>query len=212
MKSRCAGLVSQAVSIVGMAAACIAIAVAPAMAQQPGPPPPVENPSPFGDLRDRQHREAALRGSEILPGKRPADPRRSQQLIDQVREDYKRLQVLRNEMVRALTSDAPLDYKRIADRSAEINKRASRLKDALALQSPEEEAKRQSAPAELNDGQLKDALVNLCNGIITFVENPMFKSPGVIDAQETTKARRLLYNIIELSGGIRKNAGKLGKD
>ena len=211
MQSRYAGLAFQAVGIVGLAVACIMLAAIPVKAQQ-GPPPPVENPSPFADMINRRQREAALRGAEIVPGKRQADPQRIRQLVEQVREDYKRLQVIRNEMVRALTSDKPLDYKLVAERTTEINKRALRLKEALALQAPEEEAKRQSSPAGLDAGQLKDALVNLCNGIITFVEHPMFKSPAVLDVQETNRASRLLHGIIDLSGGIRKNAGKFNKD
>jgi hypothetical protein len=211
MQSRYAGLAFQAVGIVGLAVACIMFAAIPVKAQQ-GPPLPVENPSPFADMINRRQREAALRGAEIVPGKRQADPQRIRQLVEQVREDYKRLQVIRNEMVRALTSDKPLDYKLVADRTTEINKRALRLKEALALQASEEEAKRQLSPAELDAGQLKDALVNLCNGIITFVEHPMFKSPAVLDVQETTRASRLLNSIIDLSGGIRKNAGKFNKD
>lgn len=211
MQSRYAGLAFQAAGIVGLAIACIMLAAIPAKAQQ-GPPPPVENPSPFADMINRRQREAALRGAEIVPGKRQSDPQRIRQLVEQVREDYKRLQVIRNEMVRALTSNKPLDYKLVAERTTEINKRALRLKEALALQAPEEEAKRPPSPAGLDAGQLKDALVNLCNGIITFVEHPMFKSPAVLDVQETNRASRLLYSIIDLSGGIRKNAGKFNKD
>lgn len=212
MKSLCAGLACRAAVLVGAAVACLIMLAVPAMAQQPGPPPPVENPSPFADLRDRQQREASLRGAEMMPGKRQPDPRRSQQLLKQVSEDYKQLQVIRNEMIRALTADMPLDYKNIVERTAEINKRASRLKEALALRSPDEDLKKQSPSTNLNDGELKEALINLCNGIITFVESPVFKSPGVVDVQETAKASRLLHSIINLSGGIKKQAGKLGKD
>jgi hypothetical protein len=198
--------------MVGVMVAYLAIAAIPALAQQGGPPPRIENPSPFADLINRRQRETALRGAEIMPGKKATDQRASQRLIAQVQEDYKQLQIIRNEMVRALKSNEPLDYKRIAERTTEINKRAGRLKDALAFQSLEQESKRPAAPAELDSGQLKEALVNLCNGIITFVESPMFKSPGAVDVQETNKAGRLLYNIIDLSNGIKKNAGKLGKN
>ncbi|HZG54097.1 MAG TPA: hypothetical protein VEZ40_18480 [Pyrinomonadaceae bacterium] len=189
----------------------VAYLAIPAVAQQGGPPPRIENPSPFADLINRRQRETALRGAEIMPGKKATDRRASERLITQVQEDYKQLQIIRNEMVRALKSNEPLDYKRVAERTTEINKRAGRLKDALAFHSPEQELKRAPAPAELDSGQLKEALVNLCNGIITFVESPMFKSPGVVDVQETNKAGRLLYNIIDLSNGIKKNAGKLSK-
>lgn len=210
MKSRHVKSALRALSLTCAVAACVTVAADNSTAQQGGPPVPVERPDPFADMRERRQREAALRSAEIAPGRIKNDPRRARIGVAQVREDYKRLQVIRNEMVRALTSGGRLDYRRIAAGTAEVNKRASRLKNALALQS-DDDAKSRTGAVELDDKRLKDALVNLCNGIIGFVEHPIFKSQGVLDVQETTGAGRLLQNIIDLSDGIRKSAAKLGK-
>ena len=206
MKSCCVKLASP--WLIGVAVT-LAITHAAVLAQQ-GPPAVPERPDPFAELRERRQRETALRGAEMVPRRRGEDPRRAQIIIEQMREDYKRLQVLRNEMVRSLVSGAPLDYKRVLERTAEINKRASRLKTSLAFENPTADDKRQTQ-SELNGEQIKSALVDLCNGIITFIENPMFKSPGVVDAQESTRAGRVLYSIIDLSDDIRRNAAKLRK-
>ncbi|MBA3439549.1 MAG: hypothetical protein H0T92_06750 [Pyrinomonadaceae bacterium] len=47
--------------------------------------------------------------------------------------------------------------------------------------------------------------------IAGFVNNSVFKSAGVVDAELSAKARRDLKGIIELSEGIKKSSEKLNK-
>ena len=47
--------------------------------------------------------------------------------------------------------------------------------------------------------------------IFSFVDNPFFKEASVVDTQLTSKARRDLEDIIELSGQIRKTSEQMDK-
>src|SRR5689334_12759699 len=98
-----------------------------AQAQQTGPPP-VGNRDPFAEVRERQQREAQLRSAEMPAEVRKLDKRSEEAAAEQMREDFKIIQIRRNNLVRHLLSEKPFDYKFIAGEAEEINKRASRLK------------------------------------------------------------------------------------
>jgi hypothetical protein len=180
------------------------------LARQRGGPP--NGPK---DLKAQQHeqdrREASLRTSETGVAIAKIDQRRIEGAIKQLQEDFRRIQIVRNEMVRNLLSNKPLDYKLISDEVGEINKRADRLKSYLMPPVPEDKEKDQKNQAELNDEEMKGALVLLCNRIIGFVENPVLKTPGITDVEQSARAGGDLLSIIELSGNIKRSAEKLSK-
>lgn len=192
--------------------ACAALSAVAAMAQQgiPGPPPPGDR-DPFAAVRERQQRETQLRGAEIFGKAAPVDKRAAEAAAAQVREDFKRIQVLRNEIARHLLSGKPLDYKFIARETEEVNTRAARLKAFLAREAAEGEGKEQKRASEIAEGLMKDALVTLCKRIDSFTENPMFKMPEVVDVKESEKAGKDLETIVLLSDAVRKGAEKAGK-
>ncbi len=66
-------------------------------------------------------------------------------------------------------------------------------------------------PAELDDTQFKDALVRMCKQIRSFVTNPVIANPNTVDANQLTNARRDLESLIQLSGHLKKEAGKKHK-
>ncbi|HWT03171.1 MAG TPA: hypothetical protein VN256_23165 [Pyrinomonadaceae bacterium] len=181
-----------------------------ARAQQTGPPP-VGNRDPFGEVRERQQREAQLRSAEILGGPRKLDKRGAEAAAEQMREDFKILQVRRNNLVRHLLSEKPFDYKLIANETEEINKRAVRLKAHLLREVPEGEKKEEKKQVEIAEAQMRDALLTMVKRIDSFTENPVFKVPDVIDVQQTSKADRDLRHVLLLSEGIRKTAQRLSK-
>ncbi|CAN5465386.1 hypothetical protein BH20ACI3_BH20ACI3_40540 [soil metagenome] len=165
-----------------------------------------------------ERREAEMvRQREILReslGKRPvraANLRYVQAVIAQVKQDFEHIQVARNGIVRA-ASGSPLDFKFISDLTGEIKKRASRLESNLALPDPEGDDKSQKNGGELNEVQIRGALLKLCNRIESFVKSPLFETPGVIDVQHSAKASGDLNSILELSGSIRKSAERLNKE
>jgi hypothetical protein len=186
---------------------CCAFAASAARAQRPatpGPPAP-GNRDPVGEARERQQREAQLRGLEMMGGAKKADGRGAEAVAEQVRDDFKSIQVLRNKIVRHLLAEKPLDYKLIAEEVEQINKRAGRLKNYL-MRTAEAEKKE---PVEIGEGQMKDALLTMCKRIDSFTENPIFKVPAVSDVEQSAKADRDLRHILLLSGGIKRTAERL---
>jgi uncharacterized protein with HEPN domain len=197
--------------LIGLAAAlclpCVFAAV-PARAQQstlPGPPAP-GNRDPVAEARDRQRREAQLRSLEMLGEAKKTDGRAAEAAAEQLRDDFRDIQVLRNKLVRHLLSEKPLDYKLIAEEVGEINKRAGRLKSYL-IRAAAEGDKKESV--EIGEGQVKDALVTMCKRIDSFTENPIFKVPSVLDVEQSAKADRDLRHILLLSAGIKRTAERL---
>lgn len=195
------------------AAACVlALAAAEARAQQPGPagPPVTTGRSPIAEVRNRQQREAMLRNTELLRPVKPGASRGAEAAAEQVREDFRRIQLLRNSVARHVLSGRPLDYKFINGEAEEINKRAGRLKSHLVREAaaPEEKEER---PPELADAEVKDALVKMCHLIDSFTENPVFKVLDVVDVEQSAKAGRDLLDIIELSGAVHRAAERLHK-
>ena len=195
------------------AAAYISVMVlsaAPALAQSSGRSP-IER-----DLRERnddlmremeiRQREGAIKTGTVK-GAAPASA------CEGCRDDFRRLQVVNNEMMRATFSDETsntLDYRRISEATAEINRRASRLKANLLFPKPEREEQRPKDEDISNDKQLKASLLALDKLIMDFVNNPVFRS-GTVDTQRSVKAGQVLVRIIELSRAVKLGAEKLSK-
>ncbi len=201
-----------AVVRVGFAATVCLLALAPnsAQSQQTAPGAPSVK-DPFADVRERRQHEAQLRSAEMVAPAKKVDTRDLEAAAKQMREDFKGIQVMRNNVVRHLLSEKPLDYEFIASETEGINKRARRLKAHVARESVEGEKKEVGKQVELGDNQMKDALVTMCKRIDSFTENPTFKLPEVVDAAQSAKAGRDLRDIILLSGGIVKLAAKFNK-
>jgi len=198
-----------AVVLLSLAAACAALAQAPSGVG----PPPVINPK--GDSDTQTNREANLRSAEMGSAVTQLSQQRLAAVIEQTRQDFKRIQLVRNEMVDNLVAKKPLDYKLISEQAAEVNKRAGRLKSFLMRPAPEGDKKdeKEDGPkrAEYDADALKGALVRLCNAVYSFTSNPMFKDPSVVDAQKAAKAGGDLLDIIRLSDDIKRSADRLGK-
>ena len=195
----------------GFAAVCLLTLTPHAVRGQQNIPAAPAVKDPFGEARERQRREAQLRSAEMMGPARKGDTRNFEAAAKQMREDFKAIQVMRNNIVRHLLSEKPLDYKFIAEETEAINKRANRLKAHLTRESDEGEKKEASKAVEFGDNQMTGALVTMCKRIDSFTENPVFKVPDVVDAPQSAKAGSDLQDIILLSGGISKLAEKLNK-
>jgi hypothetical protein len=160
--------------------------------------------------QDMSKREYQLRNFGTEPPKK-SDRKQLEALMLQTEQDFNRILLLHNQIVRAVTSDQPLDYSFVSEAAAEIKKRASRLQGTLALKETAEDQK-DTAKATEEGGQLKDALLMLCKEIELFVTNPVIETPGTVNAEQLEKARHDLAAIVRLSGEIKKDADKLSKD
>ena len=170
------------------------------------------SPDLRGEQRERQQREASLRTAENVAAIEKRDQQRLDAAIKQVKEDFKHIQILRNQMVRDLLANKPFDYKHISDETGEISNRAVRLKTFLIspVHSEKSVEKNQKKDTELKDEEMKEALIQLCNIIAGFIDNPILKNLGEkIDVEQSTRAGSDLQTIIELSNHIKKSAERL---
>jgi hypothetical protein len=165
-------------------------------------------------IRDEQQRQMVLRSGGRHEDGAPVDERTVKAAAEQLNSDFKRVQVIRNELARAATSGSALDYRRVSDEAAEVRKRSVRMQTLLALRVEGDGAKQQRAEDDAatayDEAHLREALARLCKRIDSFVANPRFKSPGVVDVGSTAKAARDLREVIALSERIKGSAERLG--
>ena len=193
----------------------LAVAI-PGLAQG-GPPPgagqPANNNPRTGETA-RQASEARLRSAEIEAKAERENEKRIETAIATMRQDFTRIQVLRNNIARDLIAHKPLDYRLINEQMAEINKRALRLNDYMMARAPE--TKEPDNKPDLKSEEMIGALVKLCKLIDSFTENPSLKNASTIDAKEVEKAKENkakadgdLLAIIKLSQSLQKNSDSL---
>ena len=180
-----------------------------AAARQMRQPPADRNAK--GADRQKEMREKSLQTLDMQQVLQQRDQARIDAAIKQIKDDFKQIQIIRNEMVHNLVANKPLDYKLISSETAEIHKRADRLKTFLMPPDAEVKSKDPKDHVEFTNDEMKAALVQLCNRIANFIENPVLKSPGTVDVEQSTKAGGDLLLIIELSGNIKRSAEKLNK-
>ena len=176
-----------------------------------GPPP---NNNPNLDDRARQVDEGRLRSAEADAGTDEKNQKLVQAAIVNMKEDFSRIQVLRNDIARNLLAHKPLDYSLVAEQAGEINKRASRLNVYMRVHTAE--AEKENNLPELKSEEMIGALVRLCKLIDSFTENPALKNAATIDSRDVAKAKenkadadRDLLAIIKLSGSLRKESENL---
>jgi hypothetical protein len=198
-----------------LVAAIVSLCVAgTSLAQKPtgAGPPPNNNPN-VGD-RVRQIDEGRLRSAEVDAGAEERNQKLLQAAIVNMKEDFSRIQVVRNDIARNLVARKPLDYKLVSEQTAEINKRASRLNVYMRASVSEDEKENNSS--ELKSEEMVGALVKLCKLIDSFTENPSLKNAATVDSKDIAKAKenkasadRDLLAIIKLSSRLQKKSENL---
>ena len=130
------------------------------------------------------------------------------------KEDFRTLQLVNNEMMRAVfvtAASGPTDYERVAEAAAEINKRASRLRSNLRLPEQAQATPRAPAPDISDDGQLRASLRVLDKAIMEFVTNPGFRQSGTVDVRHSSAAAETLTRVTELSRAVKLGAERMRK-
>src|SRR5437899_7969367 len=138
-----------------------------------GPPPgagPPPNNNPNLQDRARQVDEGRLRSAEVDAGAEEKNQKLLQAAIANMKEDFTRIQVLRNDIARNLVARKPLDYKLVSEQTAEINKRANRLN--LYLRAHVAEGEKENNAPDLKSDEMISALVRLCKLIDRFIDTP----------------------------------------
>ena len=136
---------------------------------------------------------------------------RRRSLFPQINEDFQRIQVIHNEIVRMLQPDKSLNYDRLADLTGDMKKRGVRLRENLALPEPEKSEEPSTHSEAIDETHIKTTIADLHDLIVSFVANPIFKNLGVVDAKVVDTATQNLNRIIDLSDEIKREAKTLGK-
>src|SRR5215216_6791290 len=160
----------------------------------------------------REHR-GRLYKRAIEDGLRKPPERAEEEMrlaLTQIKEDYERIQLVNNELAKATSDPAQLDLRLAAESASEIRKRAERLLTNLSLPEMPADLERVRMPAE-GEEHLRPSLVMLRRLVERFVRSPLFREVNVIDAQVSTRARRDLEGIVELSGRLRKDCERYEK-
>jgi hypothetical protein len=190
-------------------AACAALvffALSPARA-------PAQSSQAARDARrtDMLMRQRALQEVEKLKDRKPAKAPDTRPAYKDVAEEFKQLQLVNYSLAGVADPKVALDYARVKKESAEVRKRASRLKNYLSLPEAEADGK-QAAAAEIQTPEALRAAVRQLDALVnSFAWNPVFQKPDVVDLEQSTKASRDLAGIISLSEQIRRSAEGLGK-
>lgn len=143
-------------------------------------------------------------GREVKGDK--TDRSRSQALIA-VKKDLESLQADYNQIVLAIAANKSADDAQILLTVAQINECSLRLKHSLAFPQPTDD--RRKAPATVEGArQTESPLMTLRKHIYSFVMNPLFETPAVLDLEQAKNATRDLDKIIELSESISKTHSK----
>jgi len=136
---------------------------------------------------------------------------RRRNLFPQINDDFQRIQVIHNEIVRMFQADENLNYDRLADLTDDMKKRSSRLRENLSLPEPEKTGEKPVHSETIDETHMKKNIVVLHDLIVSFVANPIFKNLGVVDANMIDAATENLENIIDVSDEIKREAKLLGK-
>jgi hypothetical protein len=160
---------------------------------------------------EMEMRQRALRDLNQMINKRPAkapDPRPD---FNEVAEEFKQLQLVNYSLAAVTDPKVTLDYARVRKESAEVRKRAARLKSYLSLPEVEAAGKQEKAVEIQTPEALRAAVGRLDALVNSFAWNPVFQRPDVVDLEQSTKAGRDLAGILSLSERIRKSAEELGR-
>lgn len=136
---------------------------------------------------------------------------RRRSLFPQINEDFQRIQIIHNEIVRMFQPDKTPNYDRLAELTDDMRKRSSRLRENLALPEPDKTKEKPAHSATIDDNHVKENVFALHDLVVSFVANPIFKNLKVVDATVIEDATESLENIIDMSDEIKREAKVLGR-
>ena len=206
-----------AASVESGAILVILLFAAPLMAQKPAPPgTPSNDPldpenQASTNKADMRNREWLMRDSRKLARKAGSGPEGS--ALPQIKDDFERIQLVDREMMKSVFVANLIDYQLILKTTAEIRKRAARLKTNLAYPAPLNRDNSRTSRAGHEDKDIKVSLTNLDQAIMSFVMNPIFQlRQQVVESRLAIKATSDLMDIVELSDTLKKHAQRLERE
>jgi dGTP triphosphohydrolase len=160
---------------------------------------------------DMEMRQRTLRDLDKSINKKPSKAPDARPAYNEVAEEFKRLQLVNYSLAGMTDPKVPLDYARVRKESAEVRKRAARLKSFLSLPEVEADDRQDKADGIQTPEALRAAVGRLDSLVNSFAWNPVFQKPDVVNLEQSAKASRDLAGILGLSELIRKSAEELGR-
>lgn len=162
---------------------------------------------------DMEARQRALRGLSGLNAREAnrKTPAAARPTYKQVAEDFEQLQWSNYRLSAAAEPGARLDFEQIREEAAEVRRRASRLKSALALPAVRKEQRQRDAERPLTPEAMRAAIATLDATVKSFAWNPIFQRPDVLDAESAAKASVELDEILAVSERVREAAEALAR-
>ena len=145
---------------------------------------------------ERENRKTAGDNSEV-----------TRALLKQTSDDFKAIQNINNKMMAEAYATETVDYERTSAAIAQINTKAIRLKNNLSLPTPRNVKKNDLTVSGAKE--FKSALLLMDHSIMSFVNNPIFQKPNVVEIASATRASQDLAEIITLSATLKKIADNL---
>jgi hypothetical protein len=168
--------------------------------------PATRRPDPIqGELQRRFEAEAIEKVLSRRPQPATAHERRA--LLDQIRKDFLRIQVIDDELKKERASADEPDVKAVSRYVAEIRRRGERLKDNLSL--PKVDTASSSSPSPETREYLRLRLDDLSKSINAFVANPIFESAKIVNPNLSIQASNDLERIISVSKEIKRTSDRL---
>jgi hypothetical protein len=195
-------------------AACASLAALLVVALTPAAARAQSSPQAARDARraEMEARQRTLWELERLKKKGAAKTPDRRPLYTEVAGEFQQLQVVNYSLAGAADPKVALDYARVRKESAEVRRRAARLKSYLSLPEVEGPQRQEAAAAEIQTPEaLRSAVGKLDALVNSFVWNPVFQKPDVVDLEQSAKASRDLAGILALSEQIRRSAEELAK-
>ena len=173
-------------------AALLLIVVTSSYGQSPGGPS-------RGTGQDIQSREWAL--THISDEVRKHFSQQTKPSLPEIRHDFHELQVVNNELMKAVFIKKLTETKRIRTSINEIRKRATRLRTNLGLEalSGEPDKSKERSDASPEKTELAPALLSLDRAVMDFVNNPLFEQQKVLDMKLAIQARDDLGEVLRLT-------------
>ena len=180
------------------------------MGPPPNPPPPDQKQvKPIPNARSVE--QATLEMTVLLSGRSlEADVERERRrMAAQLSQDLERLKEINRLKLASMSAARSLDYKSLAQATAEIRERAARIKYNVRLDLKDK--KGEKIRYEEDAGKLPAMLPELSRVIVRLIESPIFRIASPNDAELRREAGANLEAIIKLSETINKVAKRLSK-
>jgi hypothetical protein len=129
--------------------------------------------------------------------------------LAQIKSDFENIQTLLAEIIKTYTTGDKIDYLKISEYAAEVQRRSIRLRSNLFIIKADkinsDKGKDQESP-KAGEAGVRELIIELDRAIGEFVENPIFKSKNLVAQKDAEASRACLENIIEISTALSSKA------